>query len=77
MTQKPPNPDTPAALIETPGGYADWLAELKLHIHTTQQLTACQFLTFYPVLRLFSPSNWSLVQSILAQAATKNIVKII
>ena len=37
MKQKPPNPDTPAALIETPGGYADWLADLKLRIHTAQQ----------------------------------------
>ena len=37
MKQKPPNPDTPAALIETPGGYADWLADPKLRIHTAQQ----------------------------------------
>ena len=37
MKQKPPNPDTPAALIETPAGYADWLADLKLRIHTAQQ----------------------------------------
>ena len=40
MKPKPLNPDTPAALIETPGGYADWLAELKLRIHTAQQRAA-------------------------------------
>ena len=40
MTPKPPSSDTPAALIETPGGYADWLAELKLRIHTAQQRAA-------------------------------------
>ena len=33
MKPKPLNPDTPAALIETPGGYADWLAELKLRCY--------------------------------------------
>ena len=40
MTPKPPGSDTPAALIETPGGYADWLAELKLRIHSAQQRAA-------------------------------------
>ena len=40
MTPKPSKPDTPAALIETPGGYAEWLAELKLRIHTAQQRAA-------------------------------------
>ena len=29
--------ETPAALISTPAGYADWLAELKTRIHTAQQ----------------------------------------
>ncbi|MBI3524418.1 MAG: DUF1016 domain-containing protein [Betaproteobacteria bacterium] len=33
-------PDIPAALIEPPSGYADWLAELKTRIHTTQQRAA-------------------------------------
>ena len=35
---KPTEPtETPAALIATPAGYADWLAELKTRIHTAQQ----------------------------------------
>ena len=35
---KPTEPtETPAALIATPAGYADWLAELKTRIHTVQQ----------------------------------------
>jgi predicted nuclease of restriction endonuclease-like (RecB) superfamily len=29
--------DTPSALISTPTGYADWLAELKTRIHSAQQ----------------------------------------
>ena len=29
--------ETPAAFMTTPGGYADWLAELKTRIHTVQQ----------------------------------------
>ena len=40
MKQRPPNLNTPAALIETPSGYADWLAELKHRIHTAQQRAA-------------------------------------
>ncbi len=32
--------DIPAALIEPPSGYADWLTELKTRIHTAQQRTA-------------------------------------
>lgn len=30
-------PEMPIALIETPAGYADWLADLKGRIHTAQQ----------------------------------------
>ena len=30
-------PEMPIALIETPAGYADWLADLKCRIHTAQQ----------------------------------------
>jgi predicted nuclease of restriction endonuclease-like (RecB) superfamily len=33
-------PDIPIALIEPPSGYADWLAELKIRIHTAQQRAA-------------------------------------
>ena len=29
--------ETPVALIATPAGYADWLAELKTRIHAAQQ----------------------------------------
>jgi predicted nuclease of restriction endonuclease-like (RecB) superfamily len=32
--------DIPAALIEPPNGYADWLADLKTRIHTAQQRAA-------------------------------------
>lgn len=32
--------ETPAALIATPAGYADWLADLKTRIHTAQQRAA-------------------------------------
>ncbi|CAG9931398.1 DUF1016 N-terminal domain-containing protein [Candidatus Nitrotoga arctica] len=31
------NTDIPAALIEPPNGYGDWLADLKTRIHTAQQ----------------------------------------
>ncbi len=37
MKPQQPKPDIPAALMETPGGYADWLADLKTRIHTAQQ----------------------------------------
>lgn len=30
-------PDVPIALTQAPSGYADWLAELKIRIHTAQQ----------------------------------------
>jgi len=33
-------PDIPIALIEPPGGYTDWLADLKTRIHTAQQRAA-------------------------------------
>ena len=33
-------PDAPAALAPPPGGYADWLAELKARIHTARQRAA-------------------------------------
>ncbi|MGB4765440.1 MAG: PDDEXK nuclease domain-containing protein [Rugosibacter sp.] len=33
-------PEMPVALIETPSGYADWLAELKTRIHIAQQRAA-------------------------------------
>ena len=32
--------DIPAALIDPPSGYADWLADLKTRIHTAQQRAA-------------------------------------
>jgi predicted nuclease of restriction endonuclease-like (RecB) superfamily len=32
--------DIPAALIDPPNGYADWLADLKARIHTAQQRAA-------------------------------------
>lgn len=34
---KPANQDSPVSLIAPPTGYADWLAELKTRIHTSQQ----------------------------------------
>ena len=37
MSQPTEPTETPAALIATPAGYADWLAELKTRIHTAQQ----------------------------------------
>lgn len=37
MNPQQVKPDIPAALMETPGGYADWLADLKTRIHTAQQ----------------------------------------
>ena len=40
MKPKQVKPDTPVALIDPPGGYADWLAELKTRIHTAQQRAA-------------------------------------
>ena len=33
-------PDVPVALNDPPGGYADWLAELKARIHAAQQRAA-------------------------------------
>jgi predicted nuclease of restriction endonuclease-like (RecB) superfamily len=32
--------ETPAALLARPAGYAEWLTELKMRIHTAQQRTA-------------------------------------
>lgn len=32
--------DKPASLMPAPEGYADWLAELKIRIHTAQQRAA-------------------------------------
>lgn len=40
MSKKSHETETPAALIATPAGYADWLAELKTRIHTAQQRAA-------------------------------------
>jgi len=40
MKPKQVKPGTPVALMEPPGGYADWLAELKTRIHTAQQRAA-------------------------------------
>lgn len=37
MNPQQPKPDIPAALMKMPGGYADWLADLKTRIHTAQQ----------------------------------------
>lgn len=47
MSKKTANPDAqadsdvrldlPIALTQAPSGYADWLAELKIRIHTAQQ----------------------------------------
>ena len=37
MKSVQPKPVIPAALMETPGGYADWLADLKTRIHSAQQ----------------------------------------
>ncbi len=34
------NTDIPAALIEPPNGYVNWLADLKTRIHTAQQRAA-------------------------------------
>jgi predicted nuclease of restriction endonuclease-like (RecB) superfamily len=40
MKSKPQPPETPVALAATPGGYTEWLAELKLRIHSAQQRSA-------------------------------------
>ena len=40
MKPKQVKSDIPTALIDPPGGYADWLAELKTRIHTAQQRAA-------------------------------------
>lgn len=37
MELQQPILDVPITLIEPPGGYADWLADLKTRIHTAQQ----------------------------------------
>lgn len=37
MKIKQAQPDIPAALMQTPAGYADWLVDLKTRIHTAQQ----------------------------------------
>ena len=37
MKPQPVETDIPATLMEPPGGYADWLADLKTRIHTAQQ----------------------------------------
>lgn len=37
MKPQPVETNIPAALMEPPSGYADWLAELKTRIHTAQQ----------------------------------------
>ncbi len=37
MKSKHPKLDTPAALMQPPVGYADWLADLKVRIHSAQQ----------------------------------------
>ncbi len=34
------NDQLPPAFIDTPAGYADWLTELKIRIHTAQQRAA-------------------------------------
>ncbi len=40
MSKKSHETETPAALIATPAGYADWLTDLKTRIHTAQQRAA-------------------------------------
>ncbi len=35
--------DTPVSLIPAPGGYAEWLIDLKLRIHTAQQCATQSF----------------------------------
>jgi predicted nuclease of restriction endonuclease-like (RecB) superfamily len=40
MEPQQPIPDVPITLIEPPGGYADWLADLKTRIHSAQQRAA-------------------------------------
>ena len=65
MKPKPLNPDTPAALIETPGGYSDWLAALKLRIHTAQQRAALA------VNRELVLLYWQIGRDILERQATQ------
>lgn len=40
MKSTPLNPETPPAMAATPNGYVEWLAELKLRIHSAQQRSA-------------------------------------
>ena len=35
--------DTPVSLIPAPGGYAEWLIDLKSRVHTAQQRAALAF----------------------------------
>jgi DUF1016 N-terminal domain len=57
------NPDIPVTLIEAPGGYADWLAELKTRIHTAQQRAALV------VNRELVPLYWQIGRDILERQA--------
>jgi predicted nuclease of restriction endonuclease-like (RecB) superfamily len=55
----------PVSLIQTPEGYADWLADLKNRIHTAQQRA------IFTVNRELVTLYWHIGRDILAQQAAK------
>jgi hypothetical protein len=60
-------PDIPVALIEPPGGYVDWLSDLKTRIHIAQQRAAlavnCELVLLY----------WQIGRDILERQAQQGL----